>query len=109
VSQALRAFLYGTALRIEASIQDFDSTPTNLIMIDVDSNTVQIYDDQANLVNTIETGSIIHDGLGEYHVDFQLPSGVIGKWKAVWTATKGSLNSLGAVDFNVVPVAPVTP
>ena len=104
MSVGLRSFINGTSVRVEAQIQDFDSTPDNPIYIDPTSNSLKIYDDDGAVVMTLTT-TIVRDGVGLYHVDFQISAGTlyeIGKWRGDWTATYGSLPSIGRVYFNVV-------
>jgi hypothetical protein len=114
MSVALKAYIFGSAGHIQATILQTDSPlpvapypDPNCTYIDPDSNEVDIFDDDGAQVLTLTT-TIVRDGLGLYHVDFALPTSYdtnkvpeVGKWSALWLATYGSLISKVRTDFNV--------
>jgi hypothetical protein len=112
MSVNLEVVIEGSSIEVSAWITDFPRpTPTNPnpapVYIDPDANSVTIYDDQGTVVVTLpnEEIAIVRDGVGLYHVDYEIPSSgfVPGKWLARWIATQGGLPSKGEAYFNVIP------
>lgn len=111
MSLGLRSFIEGSAIRIEATILDFDSPlppDENVVYLDPDSNQVELYDNDGSLQDTF-TDAIVHDDVGIFHLDINLadytsgeaPTGEKGVWHADWIATTGGLPSKGRIKFNV--------
>jgi hypothetical protein len=104
LSITIEVVFNGSSIEVDATIEDFKSTPQIPLYIDPDTNICEIYDAAGTLV-TSAIGTIVRDGLGLYHVDMPITSTgyVTGKWRAKWIATKSSLPSIGEASFAVAP------
>ena len=97
MSVTLEVVYDGSSVEVDATIEDYQSTPENPLPVTPDSNVCKIYDAAGTLVTTSTSGQIVNDGPGLYHFDTPITIGSYapGKWKAVWIATKSSLPSVG--------------
>ena len=88
----------GNTPRFRNNMLDYDGvTP-----LDPDTQSVQIFDGQKNLVTTIS--KFIRDAPGNYYFYYTIPTDAIrGTWTLKWTAISGGLSSVSTFDFEVAP------
>jgi hypothetical protein len=88
----------GGLVRIKITCTDFDGS-----LFDPDSNTLEIYNAEKALVDTVTT-DIIRESLGVFHFDYSVPSDSTsyGTWKVVWQITKNGLSDVSETTFDVV-------
>ncbi|MCP8308678.1 MAG: hypothetical protein H3Z53_03090 [archaeon] len=88
-------YIRGEVIRLEATFKDFDGT-----LIDADSIQLKIYDAKGTLKATVTPTK---SATGKYYYDYSIPSdGETGVWKGEWKATKGSVDSIERVYWEVV-------
>ena len=95
-----KEIIRGQDAKMEVECYDWDETT----LIDPTSNTVEVYDPNGDLKDTITDPALftkISDGV--VRLVWRVPSdAVLGWWKAVWTAVKTSHQSIEYAEFEVI-------